>query len=181
MPTKHAVQRMNFEETSSHQKSLHVLHSPSDQGHLPSTGISSQPFYLSLKNSLLLSSFSTVLSQQKQNKSPKQNNNNNKKHLATRKLVSEANKAAAGTPHSKAFPGQKNVADAKAALLGKAQPCCSTSTFHPLRLSQGLSEKTFFLFFYFFFFFVLISSNKNNEFLKPCKNVTRCQQSQPGR
>lgn len=33
MPEKHAVQRMNFEKTGSHQKSPHVLHSPSDQGH----------------------------------------------------------------------------------------------------------------------------------------------------
>lgn len=33
LPAKRPVQRMNLEETGSHQKSLRVLHSPSAQGH----------------------------------------------------------------------------------------------------------------------------------------------------
>ena len=60
--------------------------------------------------------------------------------------------------------------------LGKCSPAtpCQHST--PSALPKVSVRKPFFSF---SFFFVLISSNKNNEFLKPCKNVTRCQQSQP--
>lgn len=56
--------------------------------------------------------------------------------------------------------------------LGKVQPCCFMSTFLPLCLSQGLRQKIPFCSYQF----------KQEQWIPQArKNVTRCQQSQPGR
>lgn len=56
--------------------------------------------------------------------------------------------------------------------LGKVQPCCFMSTFLPLCLSQGLQQKILFCSYQF----------KQEQWIPQArKNVTRCQQSQPGR
>lgn len=63
-------------------------------------------------------------------------------------------------------------AAALAERLGKVQPCCFMSTFLPLCLSQGLRQKILFCSYQF----------KQEQWIPQArKNVTRCQQSQPGR
>lgn len=118
------------------------------------TGISSQPFYLLLLEGklplffLLPKPLSTVPSSKK-------------KHLASRNYFQRANKASAGTPHGRLPWDERMWQMQRLHCLGKCSPALrlsSTATFHPLLLSQGLSEKTFFLFFFFLFLFFLFLS-----------------------
>lgn len=71
------------------------------------------------------------------------------------------------------LPSQGRMrAAAPAERLGKVQPCCFMSTFLPLCLSQGLRQKILFCSYQF----------KQEQWIPQArKNVTRCQQSQPGR
>lgn len=141
LPEKHAVQRMNFEETGSHQKSPRVLHSSSARGHftfhwqLLSANLAPISWRTTPSPSLLLPKpLSSPIPAKRNSSQPETDFQGATRaaHLRVR------------------LPWDQRTGRCKAALLGKAQSPCSTSTFHPLGLSQGLSEKTFFFSVFFF-------------------------------
>lgn len=140
MPEKHAVQKMNFEEKGSHQKSPHVLHSPSDQGHFT--------FPWNLLSAILSpTSWRKIPSLCPPCKAPLRSVIPAKRTTSPpENYFQRANKAAAGTPNGAAPLGRANVADAQEALLGKAKPCCSTSMFRPLAFPKVSVRKPFFPF-----------------------------------
>lgn len=146
-----ALQRMNFEETGSHQKSPRGSTFPSAQGHFT---FHWQLFLASLAPSLEEKTPSSSLLLLKPLSHPI-----SAKNLTTRKRLPGYTQSC--TPQGEASWGRRKVGEA--ALPRKVQPRC-TRPRSPLGLSQGLSEKK-----KNFFFWVLISSNKNNEFLKPTR------------
>lgn len=154
LPEKHAVQRMNFEETGSHQKSPCVLHSPSARGHftfhwqLLSANLSPISWRTTPSPSLLLPKpLSSPIPAKRNSSQPETDFQGATRaaHLRVR------------------LPWDQRTWRCKAALLGKAQSPCSTSTFHPFGLSQGLSEKTFFFPRFLFFGFLSVQIRTMNS------------------
>lgn len=135
---------------------------------LPSPGISSQPFYLPLLEGkfppcvLLAKPLSAVWSQQKEPPRHQKTTFGGQIKLQLAHLMARL-----------LWEGRMWQMHRKH-CLGKRSPAALHQCSAPSPFPRSQWENLFSL-------FVLISLNKNNEFLKPCKNVTRCQQSQPGR
>lgn len=154
MPKMHAVQQDELwrdQLTSSHRV-FYIL--PVAGVILPPTGISSQPLCIpALKGKPLsltppkASLHSTILA--KKNSSKPGN------------YFHRANKASASTPNG--IPCHCSSQQTQGCIAWESAAWRSTSTFHPLNFSQGLSEKTFLFSFFIFFFFCCCSYQFKQE------------------
>ena len=158
MPEKHAVQRMNFEETGSQQKSLHVLHSPSDQGHFT--------FHWNL--------LSAILSPTSWRKTPSFPPPEAPLHSANtsqpENYFQRTDKTAAGTPDGRRPWGRQPMQGL--CCLGKCSPAtpCQHST--PSALPKVSVRKPFFSFSFFFCSYQFKQEQWIPQTLQECDKVS---------
>ena len=159
LPEEHAVQRTNFEETGSHQKSPRVLHSPSARGHftfhwqLLSANLSPISWRTTPSPSLLLPKpLSSPIPARRNSSQPETDFQGATRAAHLRVRLSW---------------DRRTRRDARLRCLGKHGLGAPRQHSTPSAFPKVSVRKLFF--FPFSIFWVLISSNKNNEFLKPTR------------
>lgn len=145
----------------SHQKSLRVLHSPSDQGHFT--------FHWNFFSSHSISHFlkeRALFLSAAQSPAPK-NHLRGKKKKGGGNNVAGSKKTAANTPNGKVSREERKMATPHIACLG-TQSLAPSQHFKPFGFTQGLRKKTFF----FFFFLSVQTRTMNSSSPQKCDKVS---------